>query len=68
MTTFAKILDSADGLTLDEQEQLAETMRRRVAAKRRAEIVGAVKESRAEYAAGRIKPATSGAIMKKILS
>ena len=68
MTAFAKLLDSADRLPIDEQEELAATIHRRVAAQRREEIVIAVKESRAEYAAGRCKTASADAILKKILA
>jgi hypothetical protein len=68
MTAFAKLLDSADHLPLEEQEELAETLRRRVAEKRRAELILAVKEARAEFARGRCKPATPAAILGKILA
>ena len=35
MSTFAKVLDEAAELSLNEQEQLADTLRRRIAAPRR---------------------------------
>jgi len=66
MTTFASALESADKLTLDEQEQLAATLQRRIAERRREELFQAVKEARAEHAAGKIKPASVSAIMKRI--
>jgi len=64
MGTFASTLDLADRLSLDEQEELSNTLRRRVAEKRREELVNAVKEARAEFAKGKIKPASPSAIMK----
>ncbi len=66
MTTYATTLDAADRLTLEEQEDLADTLRRRIAEKRRAELIAAVKEARTELARGVTKPATVAAIMQRI--
>lgn len=66
MTSYATTLDAADRLTLEEQEELADTLRRRIAEKRRAELVAAVKEARAEFVRGSCKPASVGAIMQRI--
>jgi hypothetical protein len=66
MSTFASTLDLADRLSLDEQEELSATLRRRVAEKRRAELIAAVKEARTEFAAGKTKAASPSAIMKMI--
>lgn len=66
MSTFASTLDLADRLSLDEQEELSNTLRRRVAEKRRAELVNAVKEARTDFAKGKIKPASPSAIMKML--
>ncbi|HLX60692.1 MAG TPA: hypothetical protein VKX17_05365 [Planctomycetota bacterium] len=67
MKHFSTVLDSADNLSLDEQAELAEILRHRIAEKRRAEIVAAVKEARAEFAAGKLKPATARAIFNRLL-
>ena len=66
VTSFVTTLDAADRLTLEEQEELADTLRRRIAEKRRAELVAAVKESRTEFARGDCKPVSVGAIMQRI--
>jgi hypothetical protein len=66
MTSYATTLDAADRLTLEEQEELADTLRRRIAEKRRAELVTAVKEARTEFSRGGCKPASVGAIMQRI--
>lgn len=66
MTGFAHVLDSADRLSLEEQEQLADTLRKRIAEKRRAEIVKTVKAARAEHATGKLKPASAAALFKKL--
>jgi hypothetical protein len=67
MKDFATVLDSAESLSLDEQVELADILRLRIAEKRRAEIIAAVKESRAEFAAGKLKPATARAIFNKLI-
>jgi hypothetical protein len=66
MNTFASTLDQADKLSLDEQEELSALLQRRVAEKRRAELIAAVKEARDDFAGGRVKAATPAAIMKMI--
>ena len=66
MTTYANTLDAADRLSLVEQEQLAATLRQRIAERRRAELVEAVGEARAEFARGRIKPASAAVIAKLV--
>ena len=66
MNTFASTLDLADKLSLDEQEELSALLQRRVAEKRRAELITAVKEARDDFAGGKVKAATPSAIMKMI--
>ncbi len=66
MSTFASTLELADRLTLDEQEELSATLSRRVAEKRRAELIVAVKEARADFAAAKVKPASPAAILKML--
>lgn len=66
MSTFATLLEAASELSLDEQEDLLETLRRRLSAARREEILAAIKEGRAEFAAGRLKPESPAEIMKRI--
>lgn len=66
MTTYASTLDAADRLSLEEQEQLAATLRRRIAERRREELVAGVREARTEFAKGRAKPMSAVAIAKLI--
>lgn len=66
MNTFASTLDLADKLSLDEQEELSALLQRRVAEKRRAELIAAVKEARDDFAVDKVKAATPSAIMKMI--
>lgn len=66
MTTYASTLDAADRLSLEEQEQLAATLRRRIAERRREELVAGVREARTEFTKGRTKPMSAVAIAKLI--
>ena len=68
MTKFAQVLDSADGLAIEEQESLVEVLRHRLAERRRAELIEAVKSARREYKAGRCRPATPAQIVKRLLA
>jgi hypothetical protein len=68
MKTFGQVLDWADGLTLDEQENLVSILQRRMADRRRAELARAVKEAREEFKSGRVRPATAAEILKRIVS
>jgi hypothetical protein len=64
MTKFAQVLDSADGLAIEEQESLVEVLQHRLAEHRRAELVAAVKSARREFKEGRCRPATPAQIIK----
>jgi hypothetical protein len=67
MTKFAQVLESADALAIEEQESLVEVLQHRVAERRRAELVEAVKAARRDHKAGRCRPATPAQILKRIL-
>ena len=58
-TTFAKVLEAADGLLLEEQESLVEILQNRLRdRRRRAELIKDVKESQQEFELGQCKPVT----------
>ncbi len=63
MSTFSDVLDAAQGLSADEQEALLEILRRRLAERRRTQLVREVREARAEFAAGQARPGTIDEIM-----
>jgi hypothetical protein len=67
MNGFAAVLASADRLSVEEQEQLANALHRRVAERRRVEVVAAVKEAPAEFASGKVKAASPAAIFHKLV-
>jgi hypothetical protein len=64
--SFGEVLESADALSLDEQESLVSILQRRLREQRRDELVKAVEEARAEFKRGRCRPATVNEILKKI--
>ena len=63
MTTFAQAVESVDELSLDEQESLVELVRRRIAARRRQELLQAVREAEDDLAAGKLRPMSIEEIM-----
>ena len=65
MAMFSDVVDAADRLSTDEQEELLEILRRRLAERRRAELVREVQEARAEFAAGRAREASVDEIMNE---
>ena len=66
--TFAEVVEAADALTSDEQEQLADLIRRRAADARRRRLVQNVREGEAEYAAGKLRPMSVAEIMERAKS
>jgi hypothetical protein len=68
MTKFAQVLESADELGLEEQESLVEVLQHRLAERRRAVLVEAVKSTRRDFKSGRCRPATPAQILKRILA
>lgn len=68
MNAYATTLEAVESLPSDEQESLLEVMQRRLAERRRAELIATVKQARKELAAGRVKPASVAPIMRRIKS
>ena len=65
MNGYAATLEALSALPLDEQESVVEVMRRRLAEQRRAELISIVKQARKEFAAGKGKPTSVAAIMRR---
>ena len=63
MVMFSDVVDAADRLSTEEQEELLELLRRRLAERRRAQLVREVQESRAEFAAGQAGSASADEII-----
>jgi len=66
--TFAEILESADQLPLEDQENLILILQSRLRDHRRAERVRDVQEAEQEFAEGKCQPATPEQLMKEILA
>lgn len=64
MTTFADALETIEQLSLEEQEDLMDTLRHRLAEKRRAELVAEIQLAREEARNGQLKFATPDEIMR----
>ena len=63
MAMFSDVLEAADRLSTEEQEELLEILRRRLALRRRAQLVREIHEARAEFAAGGAHSGTVDEIM-----
>ena len=68
MKSYDQVLDDIDALPEDQQESLVDTVRKRLADRRRTELVRAVGDARKEFKAGMLRPATPREIMRKILA
>jgi len=68
MNTFGQVLESADQLPVDEQESLVTVLQHRVAEKRRAELIEAVKEARLQFKQGECRPASPREIVRRLLA
>jgi hypothetical protein len=61
-------VEAAGRLTEEEQETLIELLNRRLADRRRAELVKDIEEAQREFERGTLRPTTTDEIMKEILS
>lgn len=68
MAAFNEVLESADRLSLDEQETLTDILHRRRIDYQRAELVKDIQYAQQEFKEGKCKPVTSSELMKEILS
>lgn len=65
---FAEILDAVDQLSPEEQDELVEVVRRRLAERRRDELAKDIRQARQDFKAGRCLPSTPEEILRNILS
>jgi hypothetical protein len=66
--SFGQILEAADELSLEEQEQLIDILSRRAADRRRGSLGREVRNARKEFKEGAAKPANPDDILSEILS
>ena len=64
---FGEVLEAADHLTQDEQQELIAILNRRLAQAIRQRVAGEIQEARQEYAEGRCLPASPDELMREIL-
>jgi hypothetical protein len=64
---FGEVLEAADRLSQEEQEELIAILHRRLADAARRRLVADVQEARQEFAEGRCSPATPDDLMREIL-
>ena len=64
---FREVLEAADHLSQEEQEELIAILHRRLAESARQRLSGEVQQARQEFADGRCLPATPDALMREIL-
>ena len=67
-TTFAEILEAAEQLPLEDQENLIDILQKRLRDRRRAYLVKDVQEAQKEFADGNCQPVTPEQLMEEILS
>jgi transcriptional regulator of heat shock response len=67
-TTFTEIVDAADRLSPEDQENLIDILQQRLRDRRRAELVNDVREAKQEFAAGKCQVVTPAQLMEEILS
>ena len=68
MKNYGQVLDAIEALPEEEQESLMDIVRKRLAERRRAELVKVVGEARKEFKSGKLRPTTPSEIMRKILA
>ena len=67
-TTFTKILEAADRLQLEDQEDLIRILQNRLRDRRRTELIKDVQEAQQEFALGECKPVTPAQLMEELLA
>lgn len=67
-TTFAEILEAAEQLPLQEQENLIDILQKRLRERRTANLLKDVQEAQKEFAEGKCQPVTPEKLMEEILS
>jgi hypothetical protein len=64
---FGEVLEAADQLSREEQEELIAVLHRRLAQAARQRLATEIQEARQEFAAGRCLPATPQDLLHEIL-
>ncbi len=65
--SFGEVLEAADHLSKDEQQELIAILHRRLAYAARQQLITEVQEARQQFAEGRCSPATPDELMREIM-
>ncbi len=65
---FAELLDAVDEMTIEEQAELVEIVRRRLIERRRGGLAKEIQQARHDFQAGRCAPKTPDEILGDILA
>jgi hypothetical protein len=65
--SFGEVLEAADRLSQEEQEELIAILQRRLAQTARQRLISDIQEARQEFAEGRCSPATPNELMCEIM-
>jgi len=65
---FQRALDMVETMPSDQQLDLVELIRKRLAERRREEIAASIREARADYRAGKVRRGTVADLMKDLRS
>ncbi len=67
-SNFTKILEAADQLLIEDQEDLIKILQNRLRDRRRAELIKEVQDAQREFALGQCQPTTPEQLMQELLS
>lgn len=66
--TFDEVLDAIERLPVEQQADLVDVVRRRLAERRRQQVIADAREARAEHAAGNTRATSVDELMREIES
>jgi hypothetical protein len=67
-STFGEVLEAVDRLSVEEQEDLAAIVRRRLVEQRRKQLAQDIQDGRREFASGKCRSTSVDELMGEILS
>ncbi|WP_017654095.1 hypothetical protein [Fortiea contorta] len=65
-SSFERVLDSVEALSVDEQEVLIQLVQRRLTERRREEIAANIAQARSDYQAGKVFRGTVEQVMNEL--
>jgi hypothetical protein len=68
MKSYGQVLESIEALPDEQQETLVDTVRKRLAERRRTALIKSLGAARNEFKAGKLRPVSPAEIMRKILA